>query len=433
MRAPARYLAASSCGRFGPGRRGSALATVAALPPIDPRLITFDELLHQPARVVVAVLDRGRLHEVRARPLEGSADAAVQRQFGAAHRVNDDARRVGGVYDLELELDVERHVAERTSLEADVGPLPVVEPGHVVRRPDVHVVLADVVVELGRDRARLRDLLRHQPLPLQHVQEVGVAAEVELVGALELDAAITEQAGQHSVDDGRADLGLDVVADDRQTLVLEALLPVRLTRDEDGDAVDKADPGGQRLLDVPLGRLFRADRQVADEHVGLALLEDADDVRGFAGRLLDDVGQVLADAVMGHASLYLHARPWHFRELHRVVRLGEDRVREVEADLVLVDVERGHELDVPDVVAAEVDVHQARDRLLGRGVAVVVHALNERGGAVAHPDDGDADLVVAAALVTVPAIGAHAPTSSRTFGFATWGCERPSISSRRWR
>jgi hypothetical protein len=53
-----------------------------------------------------------------------------------------------------------------------------------------------------------------------------------------------------------------------------------------------------------------------------------------------------------------------FGELDRVVRPGVDRLGEVLADLVLVDVEGGHELDVADVVAAEVDVHQAGDEVV---------------------------------------------------------------------
>src|SRR3712207_8078484 len=56
---------------------------------------------------------------------------------------------------------------------------------------------------------------------------------------------------------------------------------------------------------------------------------------------------------------------------------------EVLADLVGVDVERRGELDVADVVAAEVDVHEPGDGLVGIGVLVVVHALDERGRAVA--------------------------------------------------
>ena len=54
----------------------------------------------------------------------------------------------------------------------------------------------------------------------------------------------------------------------------------------------------------------------------------------------------------------------------RVVRVRPDRVGEVLADLVRGDVERGRELDVADVVAAEVDVHQAGDELVRVGVLV---------------------------------------------------------------
>ena len=89
-------------------------------------------------------------------------------------------------------------------------------------------------------------------------------------GVLQLDAALVEEAGELAVDDRRADLRLDVVADDRQPGLLEALVPVVLAGDEHRQAVDEADAGLQRLLDVPLGRLLGADRQVADEHVGLA-------------------------------------------------------------------------------------------------------------------------------------------------------------------
>jgi hypothetical protein len=42
------------------------------------------------------------------------------------------------------------------------------------------------------DRVRLRDLLRLEALPLEHVQEVRVAAEVELERAVDLDAAVAE-------------------------------------------------------------------------------------------------------------------------------------------------------------------------------------------------------------------------------------------------
>ena len=48
-------------------------------------------------------------------------------------------------------------------------------------------------------------------------------------------------------------------------------------------------------------------------------------------------------------------------------------------------------LDVADVVAAQVDVHQARDELVRGGVLVELDALHQGRGAVAHADDGYVD------------------------------------------
>ena len=106
------------------------------------------------------------------------------------------------------------------ALEADIGPFAVGQPRHVVARADMDVVGRQRHVELAGDGLRLGDLLRFQPLPLQHIQEIGVAAEIELVGAIDAYAALAEQIGKHAVDDGGADLALDVVADQRQTALL---------------------------------------------------------------------------------------------------------------------------------------------------------------------------------------------------------------------
>ena len=84
--------------------------------------LVADERLDQLAGDLVVMLDRRRLHEVRGRPLQRPRDVAVEGQLGAAHRVDDHAGRVRRVPDFELQLDVERHVAERASLQPDVAP-----------------------------------------------------------------------------------------------------------------------------------------------------------------------------------------------------------------------------------------------------------------------------------------------------------------------
>ena len=107
---------------------------------------------------------------------------------------------------------------------------------------------------------------------------------------------------------------------------------------------------------------------------------------------------------MRHAAVDGDAGLRHVGELDRVVRVRPDRVGEVLADLVRRHVERGRELDVGDVVPAEVHVHQARDELVVRRVLVVLHALDEGVGAVADADDRDADLVLPACLAVARAV-----------------------------
>ena len=79
-------------------------------------------------------------------------------------------------------------------------------------------------------------------------------------------------------------------------------------------------------------------------------------------------------------------------EPDRVVRLGEDGFGHVGADLLRVHVERSHDLDVADVIAAKFNVHQPGHTLVRVRVLVVLESLHERRGAVAHTHDRQTDL-----------------------------------------
>src|SRR5207247_997258 len=78
----------------------------------------------------------------------------------------------------------------------------------------------------------------------------------------------------------------------------------------------------------------------------------------------------------------------------RVVRLSEDGLGDVPAHLLAVDVERGHDLDVMDVVRTQDDVHESGDPVAGGGVLVELQSLHQGGGAVAGADDGQPDRFV---------------------------------------
>ena len=180
---------------------------------------------HVAADVIFKLLGRG-LEEIGGRADNRAAQAAIQRQLGAAHGVNDDTSGVGAVPNLELGFQVEGDIPKGGAFHADVAPLAIGQPRDIIRGANVNVVLADIVGDHAGDCAGLGDFFAFQPFALEHVHKVGVAAEVKLVGAVNADAAINEKAGQNTVQDGGANLALDVIAQDGQAGFFEALSPI---------------------------------------------------------------------------------------------------------------------------------------------------------------------------------------------------------------
>ena len=261
----------------------------------------------------------------------------------------------------------------------------------MVGRADVDVLLAQRLLELRLDGLRLRDLLRGQALALEHVLEVHVAAEVELIGPVELHSSIFEELRQYAMSDRRTHLTLDVVADDGDAGVREAFRPDGVAREEHREGIDHGDLRVDRALRVVAVRLLGSDGEVTDQHIRARSSEHLDHIHlGLVG-LDDRVAVVGPEPVQRPAAHHRDAGRWHVREADRVVGLREDGLGDVPAHLLRVDVERDDDLDVTDVVAAELHVHQAGDALRGIRILVVLEPLHEGRGAVAESDDGDAN------------------------------------------
>ena len=237
----------------------------------------------------------------------------------------------------------------------------------------------------------LRDLLRLEALALEHVLEVHVAADVELVRPVEDDAAVFEQLRHHTVGDGRTDLGLDVVTDDRDTGGAELLVPFLGAGDEYGQGIDEGDLRIDGGLSVELDGLLRTDGQVAHEDIRLGVLQRLDHIDGFTVGFDDRVAVVLAETVESGSAQNLDAGGLNIGELDGVVLAGGDRLGDVDADLLAVDVEGGNEIDVTDVVVPEFHVHETGDLRPGRRVPVVLHALDQGRGAVAQSGNRDSN------------------------------------------
>src|SRR5262249_56803164 len=101
-----------------PGGSGGSPPRVGTAPRANTSSFDFapDELVHQVAGDVVAILLGRRLHEVRRGGQDRPADTAVAGDLGRADGVDDDARGVRRVPDLEPVLQVQRDVTEGLAL-----------------------------------------------------------------------------------------------------------------------------------------------------------------------------------------------------------------------------------------------------------------------------------------------------------------------------
>ena len=92
-----------------------------------------------------------------------------------------------------------------------------------------------------------------------------------------------------------------------------------------------------------------------------------------------------------------------------VVLAGENRLGQILADFVAIDVEGGDEFDVAHMVIAQLHVHEAGNLIGGIGILIVMDALDKGGSAVAGADDGDTDFLSHGRMS--PVVGVK------------WGCE----------
>src|SRR5579871_1080920 len=93
---------------------------------------------------------------------------------------------------------------------------------------------------------------------------------------------------------------------------------------------------------------------------------------------------------MRHTAIDLRAEVRHVGELVGIVGWREDRLADILADLVLIDIEGGGKFDIVNVVATQVDMHQAWHEIFRLSIFVVLDALYQRTGAVPDADNCNA-------------------------------------------
>ena len=80
---------------------------------------------------------------------------------------------------------------------------------------------------------------------------------------------------------------------------------------------------------------------------------------------------------MRHPAMHLNAKLRDVGKSDGVIRFGVNRFTEIAAHFGRVDIKGGGELDVANVVTAELNMHQAGNELIGIRFAVKLNTLDE--------------------------------------------------------
>ena len=186
------------------------------------------------------------------------------------------------------------------------------------------------------------------------------------------------------MDDGCADLRLEVIAENRQAALFEGIGPSRIAGEKHRYGIDIGRTRFQRATRVELTCLLRADGQETDHHLRTCLLQYGD---YFGGRHLGRrtrnetaLWRLIAEkgchAIEARAAAH---RDVHLRQIRvedgGAVRGGEDGFREVATNLSTVDINGSYELDVAWNIWAEF-----RKRYADRGRSLctaIVNSLNK--------------------------------------------------------
>ena len=177
--------------------------------------------------------------------------------------------------------------------------------------------------------------------------------------------------------DSRANLAFDVVADQGKSALFEAATPDRIGCNENGNAINVGASGFQRARRIPLARLLRPDGKIGNEHVRSGAYKAFGDVDRRLVRFLDIVAQVTTESVQRRTAPDGHSGWLGFgKTLCYWVRRRSLLQRH--ARPCCADVERGRNLDVSDMIAAQLNIHQAGKWFVGASVGVVRETLHER-------------------------------------------------------
>jgi len=201
-----------------------------------------------------------------------------------------------------------------------------------------------------------------------------------------------------------ADLAFDVVSDNGKAGAAEFPGPVGVRCDKHRNAIDHGHTGFQASPGIMVDRRFRANRHVADQNLGLGVLEGLDDIDwvriGRAeGLIIWIVGHMWRHTVENGSHLYddVGYRQGGM-ENRGAVGFGENCLFHPLAHLAPVNIKSGHDFDIARPPITDPGMHEAGKRPVVPSL-VIFQSLDKRTCAIANPGDGHPDFSHANSLL----------------------------------
>ncbi len=260
--------------------------------------------------------------------------------------------------------------------------------------------MAGIHGDLAGDGLGLGDFFTGEAAAFEHIEEVGVTADIELITRIDRHAALLGEFHQDAMRDGGAELRFHIVADDGKSRSLESSGPHGIAADENGDAIDHRHAGFKAGFGIKFRPLLAADREVVHEDGGSGFLQNTDDFfEGGSGYIVAKQGasgwvefyHVLRDSIGERADIDFRAVIIGIRaEDLGAVGLSEDGLGKRLTDFAGIDIEGAGEMDIADFQVADGGIHQANGLL---GMATIErNALHQRRRTISHPHHRHAHL-----------------------------------------
>ena len=149
-----------------------------------------------------------------------------------------------------------RYIPESPALHPEETYLVVHEPWDIIRGPYMDIFIIQRGLKLGLHSLCLRNLLGCQAGSVEHIQEICIPTDIQLIRIVHLYSPILKQFSQSPMDYCCPHLAFYVITNDRDISLLKTVSPFLIGCNKYRDAVDQTDTGFQAGLCVKSGRFL---------------------------------------------------------------------------------------------------------------------------------------------------------------------------------